>query len=113
MKILAGPELRLSWDKFPRPQLGPFSSFLLEAQATHHIPFHLNFFPLRPDIDVDRRFYGLKAGSFRQVRLLMLGFNSMVGRAAIDVVAVNADTHGLHPLLTLGILTSGNNSASQ
>lgn len=95
MKVLADPDLRLSRDKFPRPQLGPFPGLLLKAQTANHIPLHLNLFPAGSDININRRFYGLKIGSFSQVRLLMLGFNSMVGRATINVVAVNADTHGL------------------
>jgi hypothetical protein len=45
------------------------------------------------NVNIDTGFSRLEGRLERKVRLLVLAFNGMVGQAAIDVVAVNANTH--------------------
>jgi hypothetical protein len=79
-------------------ELGPPADFLAETKAAHHIPLHFNFTILVPDVDIDRWFGRFKIRGRGEVGLLMLMLNRIVGGAAIDVLAIDTDTHGSNPL---------------
>jgi hypothetical protein len=80
-----------------RPELGPPTDFLAETEAAHHIPLHFNLAILVPDVDIDCRFGRFKIRDLSEVGLLMLMLNGVVGGAAIDVLAIDADTHSANP----------------
>jgi hypothetical protein len=65
----------------------------------------LNFFTKSADIDVNRRLLRGKIGGCRQMGLLMLRFDRMIGFAPINVLAVYANAHGLFLLDALGAMS--------
>jgi len=82
----------LGGDRLVWAEAGPFVGFGNKALAAHHIPFH--FSTAVANVDVDFGLDGFKGGGKGQMGLFMLGFDGMVGEAAIHVGAVNTDTHG-------------------
>jgi hypothetical protein len=50
------------------------------------------------DVNVNGGFYRVEIGIFSEMRLFVLGFYGVVGQAAIDVMAVNTNTHSRYPL---------------
>jgi hypothetical protein len=84
----------LSREEFAGAQLCPAAYFLGETEAAHDVPFHFDDFTVLANVDVNRRLSGLEIGGFGQVGLLVLVLYGMVGAAAIDILAVNANTHG-------------------
>lgn len=51
------------------------------------------------DIDIDRGLNRFEVGEFGQVGLLMLRFDCMIRRAAIDIMAIDTNTHSHSPRL--------------
>ncbi len=89
-----GPEVpHLSRNQLPRAQFGPFAQFFLEAFAAHHVPFHFNVPALLANVDINGGLHSFKAGELREVGLLVLPFYSVVGGAAVNVVAIYANAH--------------------
>jgi hypothetical protein len=84
----------LSRNQLTRTQFRPFALFEFKALTAHYIPLHLNFLAAGANIDVNRRFDRVKRGPIGQMRLLVLGFDRIVGNAAIDVMTIDANTHG-------------------
>jgi hypothetical protein len=83
----------LSGNGLQRTEAGPFVTFFHKTLTAHHVPFHFGA-PIA-DVDIDLGLQGLKIGAEGEMRLLMLGFHGMVGGAVINVMAVNADAHGI------------------
>jgi hypothetical protein len=88
-------QLSLGGDQLARAKLGPFVFFFRKAKAADHVPFHLDFIALVADVDINAGLGRFEGGGFGEVGLLVLVFDGVVGGAAIDVVAVDADTHGM------------------
>jgi hypothetical protein len=65
-----------------------------EAEAAHDIPFHFDDFAILTNVDVNGRFGRLEGGGLGQVGLLVLVLYGIVGAAPIDIMAVDANTHG-------------------
>lgn len=78
--------------KFAGTKPSPFVAIFLEAGTADNIPLH--FGAMVADVDIDFGGLRLKIRSFREIGLLMLGFDGMIGKTAIDIVAVNANAHG-------------------
>lgn len=76
-----------------RTEFCPLVATLYKALTADDIPFHLS--TVVADVDVDFGLDGLEIWSFGEMRLQVLAFDGVIGDAAIDVVAVDADTHRL------------------
>jgi len=84
----------LSWHEFTGAEFCPFAHFWGETFTTDYIPLHLDFFGGGADIDIDSWLDRLKIWIFRQMGLLVLVFYGVVGETAIDIYAINTNTHG-------------------
>jgi hypothetical protein len=84
---------RSGWNEFTRSQFRPFSGFLFETETANDIPFHLDVITAIADVDINGGFCCLESRCVSQMRLLVLLLDGMIRGAAIDVLAVYANTH--------------------
>ena len=64
-------------------------NFFLKAAAVHNIEFHL----LGLAVNSDLRSEWLKIGGSGSMWFLVIGFDLVIGDAAIDKLAIHANTH--------------------
>lgn len=95
-------------NEFARAEARPLALFHHEAVTANHVILKAKFVLLnnaialdphhrRLDIGVNGGVHGFKVGGFGQVGLLVLGFNRVIGDAAVNVKAIYTNAHRDNP----------------
>ena len=61
--------------------------------TANYVPFHFDIIGLGANVDVELGCCGGKVGGWGEMGLLMLLFYCMIGRAAIDIFAIDTNAH--------------------